>query len=224
VFGEVRAYDIAREPSQLTTISGSNTQMRPFVFVVIASVSIASIALGQTRAVAQSAPSEFAVDGSLGFVAPAFGSASLGFDLMGAFEWHPKSTLPVAFRGEIGYDYFGYGNPCGAAANCSASSDIIRVAVDALYDIPVHWSSKLQPYLLGGLGIYDVGFNYNCGSAACVGGGSSASLGINLGGGLRYPFGPVDGFFELRWHEAFAAGDAAFFPFQFGVRYKIPGK
>lgn len=194
--------------------------MRPFVSAVIASVSLASVAFGQTRATASSAPSEWAVDGSIGFVAPDFGSASLGFDLMGAAEWHPKSTLPVAFRGEIGWDYFGYGD---VYAGYGAHSDIIRFAVDALYDIPVHWSSKLQPYILGGLGIYHVSTSISCpaGTAFCAGA-SDTNLGINLGGGLRYPFGPVDGFFELRWHEAFAAGDAAFFPFQFGVRYRIP--
>lgn len=196
--------------------------MRPFVSAMIASVTVAAVALGQTRATASSGPGEFAVDGSLGFVAPDFGTASLGFDGMGAFEWHPKSTLPVAFRGEVGYDYFGYGNSNVYGVNYSAHSDIIRFDVDALYDIPVHWTSKLQPYLLGGLGIYHVGVSVSCANAACAGGASDTNLGINLGGGLRYPFGPVDGFFELRWHEAFAAGDAAFFPFQFGVRYRIP--
>lgn len=201
--------------------------MRPFVSVVIASATCASMAFAQTRAGSKSAAStpasEWAIDGSLGFVAPDFGNASLGFDLMGAVEWHPKSTMPVAFRGEIGWDYFGYGSPCDG---CSASSNILRFDVDALYDIPVHWSSKLQPYLLGGLGIYHVSTSFSCANinnVYCADvGGSDTNLGINLGGGLRYPFGPVSGFFELRWHEAFAAGDAAFFPFQFGVRYAIP--
>lgn len=195
--------------------------MRPFVSVVIASVSMVSVAFGQTRATAEAGPSEFAVDGSIGFVAPDFGSASLGFDLMGAFEWHPKSTGPVAFRGEIGWDYFGYGD---VYAGYGAHSDIIRFDVDALYDIPMHGSTKLQPYLLGGLGIYHISTSVDCpaGTVIC-GGASDTNLGINLGGGLRYPFAPnLSGFFELRWHEAFAAGDAAFFPFQFGVHYAIP--
>jgi hypothetical protein len=197
--------------------------MKLFVSAVIASMSFASVALGQTRAAAQSGPSDFAVDGSIGFVAPDFGGASLGFDLMGAFEWHPRSTGPIAFRGEVGWDYFGYGNlPAGYSANY----DIVRIAVDALYDIPVHWTSKLQPYLLGGLGIYILSTNFSCpanyNTIYCGAGGSSTNLGINLGGGLRYPFGPVQGFFELRWHEDFTGSGAAFFPFQFGVRYRIP--
>jgi len=205
--------------------------MRPFVSAVIATVTFASMGFAQTRAGSRSgssAPSsgtsEWAVDGSLGFVAPDFGNASLGFDVMGAAEWHPKSTMPVGFRGEIGWDYFGYGT--GGCTGCSASSNILRFDVDALWDIPVHWTSKLQPYLLGGLGIYHVSTSFSCNDVNniyCNGiGGSDTNLGINLGGGLRYPFGPVQGFFELRWHEAFAAGDAAFFPFQFGVRYAIP--
>ena len=196
--------------------------MRPFVSAVIASVSMASVTLGQTKTVATAGSGEFALDGSLGFVAPDFGNANLGFDFMGAGEWHPKSTLPVAFRGEFGYDYFGYGSQNLYGVGYSAHSDILRFDVDALYDIPMHGSTKLQPYLLGGLGIYHVGVSVSCGNPGCVGGASDTNLGINVGGGLRYPFGPVDGFFELRWHEAFAAGDAAFFPFQFGVRYRIP--
>ncbi|HTD59006.1 MAG TPA: outer membrane beta-barrel protein [Gemmatimonadaceae bacterium] len=176
------------------------------------------MAFGQTRAAATSGPSEFAVDGSIGFAVPSFDNSSLGLDLMGAFEWHPKSTLPVAFRGEIGYSYFGVG--CDGC-----HSDILRFDVDALYDIPMHGSTKIQPYLLGGLGIYHVSVSIGCGAgvAVCDFGASDTNLGINLGGGLRYPFSPgLSGFFELRWHEAFAAGDAAYFPFQFGVRYAIP--
>jgi opacity protein-like surface antigen len=194
--------------------------MRPFVSAVIASLSFASLAYGQTRAAAASAPSEFAVDGSLGFAVPSFDGSSLGLDLMGAFEWHPKSTLPVAFRGEVGYSYFGV-----SCDGCSAHSDILRFDVDALYDIPMHGSTKIQPYLLGGLGIYHVSVSIGCGPnvVVCDFGASDTNLGINLGGGLRYPFSPgLSGFFELRWHEAFAAGDAAYFPFQFGVRYAIP--
>src|SRR5262245_7853167 len=122
--------------------------MRPLVSVVIASVTIASVALAQSKTAAQSgassaaasAPSEWAVDGSIGFAAPDFGTAGLGFDLMGAAEWHPKSTLPVAFRGEVGFDYFGYGNSNLYGVGYSAHSDILRFDVDALYDIPVHWS------------------------------------------------------------------------------------
>ncbi|HXB26340.1 MAG TPA: outer membrane beta-barrel protein [Gemmatimonadaceae bacterium] len=183
-------------------------------------MSFASFAFGQTRAAATSGPSEFAVDGSLGFAVPSFDNSSLGLDLMGAFEWHPKSTLPVAFRGEIGYSYFGV-----SCDGCSAHSDILRFDVDALYDIPMHGSTKIQPYLLGGLGIYHVSVSIGCGPnvVVCDFGASDTNLGINLGGGLRYPFAPgLSGFFELRWHEAFAAGDAAYFPFQFGVRYAIP--
>jgi opacity protein-like surface antigen len=202
--------------------------MRPFVSAMIASVTIASVAFAQTKTAAKSgasaasAPSEWAVDGSLGFAVPDFGNSNLGLDVMGAAEWHPKSTMPVAFRGEVGFSYFGYSCP-----GCSAHSDILRFDVDALYDIPVHWTSKIQPYLLGGLGIYHVSVSVDCGNlgVACNFGASDTNLGINLGGGLRYPFTPdLSGFFELRWHEAFAAGDAAYFPFQFGVRYAIPKK
>ena len=48
-----------------------------------------------------------------------------------------------------------------------------------------------SPYLIGGLGIYNSRF----GSAD-----SENALGVNLGGGLRFPLGTLNGFFEARYH------------------------
>ncbi len=196
-----------------------NALLAAVLTVAATSLAYTTPVLAQTRKAAQSAapaaagPSEWALDGSIGFAAPSYGNASLGLDLMGAVEWHPRSTLPVAWRGEIGWSHFGY---------TDGNSDIVRFDVDALYDIPVHWTSKLQPYILGGLGIYHVSVSVDCSALGveCASD-SDTNLGINLGGGLRYPIGPVLGFFELRWHEAFTAGDVGYFPFQFGVKYNL---
>jgi len=142
---------------------------------------------------------------------------------MGAVEaWFPR-TAPIGFRGEIGYSHF------GASNNVNASANIVRFLVDALYDFHLS-GTAFQPYILGGLGIYHVSFSVDeCTIAlvpGCVSGDASTGLGINFGGGVRYPFGPVQGFAEVRYQLPFTApgglSDAPFFPLQLGVRYVLP--
>ena len=48
-----------------------------------------------------------------------------------------------------------------------------------------------SPYLIGGIGLYDSKF----GDAD-----SNNDLGVNLGGGLRFPLGTLRAFFEARYH------------------------
>lgn len=168
----------------------------------------------------------WALDGSIGIASPVgdFGTGlSSGIDLMGAVEaWFPR-TAPIGFRGEIGYSHFGVSNSVNASAN------IVRFLVDALYDFHLS-GTAFQPYILGGLGIYHVSFSVDeCTIAlvpGCVSGDASTGLGINFGGGVRYPFGPVQGFAEVRYQLPFTApgglSDAPFFPLQIGVRYVLP--
>ncbi len=168
------------------------------------------------------APGQWAVDGSIGFAVPVgtYGTGlNTGLDLMGAAEYHPVGTGPFYFRGEIGYSNFGYSGGGG-------SSSILRIDADGLYDFPMR--SKLKVYALAGLGLYHVSATFDlCGEApfySCSE--SSTGVGINFGGGIRYPLDPVQLFFELRYQlpltAPFALNDAPYFPFQFGVRYLLP--
>ena len=68
------------------------------------------------------------------------------------------------------------------------------------------------PYLIGGLGLYNSKF----GDA-----GSENAVGVNLGGGLRFPLGNFNTFFEARYHAILDDRDDGanlqFIPITFGI-------
>lgn len=166
------------------------------------------------------ASNEFAVDGAIGLAIPLgdFGTGlNTGYDLMGAVEYHPRQTGQFYFRGELGYSHFGVSNGVNAHAS------VTRFDVDGLYDFPVG-NTVLQPYALAGLGLYHVSVTAdNCGGLINCSA-SSTGLGINFGGGVRYPIGVVQLYVEGRYHLAFTSpgsGNTAFIPLQAGVRYVV---
>ena len=191
-----------------------------------AALTLASPAMAQ-----RVSQSQFALDGAIGFAVPVgnYGSAfNTGLDLMGAVEYHPRSTGPFYFRGEVNWGHF------GASGGVNAHSNNVGFIADGLYDFHVP-GSLIQPYALAGIGIYHVtlGFDQNCvttpGGIDCTGGGGddATGIGFNFGGGVRYPVAPfVQLFFEARYHIPLTGpGDltnSPFFPFMFGARYRLP--
>jgi hypothetical protein len=71
-----------------------------------------------------------------------------------------------------------------------------------------------SPYLIGGLGIYNSKF----GEAD-----SENAVGVNLGGGLRFPLGTFNTFFEARYHAVLGDQDDGanlqFIPITFGILF-----
>jgi hypothetical protein len=71
-----------------------------------------------------------------------------------------------------------------------------------------------SPYLIGGVGLYNSKF----GNAD-----SENAVGVNLGGGLRFPLGTLNTFFEARYHAML--GDRSdgsklqFIPISFGILF-----
>jgi opacity protein-like surface antigen len=167
------------------------------------------------------------VDGTLGVAAPigTFGSGlDAGFDVMGGAEFWTPATAPIGWRAELGYTRFG-------ASYVNGSAGIFRFAVDAIYDVKVP-TTRISPYVLAGIGLYDVSGTVDYGCAAgflgtCSVSNSTGAFGFNLGGGVRIPIAPaLEGTFEVRYHLPLGGlgglRDSPFFPFQFGVRYRIP--
>jgi hypothetical protein len=200
------------------------------IMAIALTAASASLAAGVPLSAQRIAPNQFAIDGAIGFVIPAgnYGTGlNTGLDLMVGLEYRPAQTGPFSFRAEIGWDHFG-------VTGLTASSSITHFAIDGIYDIVIP-NSLLQPYVLGGFGIYNVAENIaaECGTDA-VGNpiicnaqtGSSTGVGINLGGGVRYLLGRgAQAYFEGRYHLAFTGpgelSESPFFPFQFGVRYLL---
>lgn len=155
-------------------------------------------------AFAAPASAQWAVDASIGVVAPTSGSGlNTGFDLMGAVERRVVPLLPFALRAEVGYDRF--------STALIGSENIVRVTLDGIID-PTLPGTQLRPYFLAGVGVYHVSLaSYH-----------NTNVGFNIGGGLRYPVGPVQPFVEIRYHVDYASVAAiTFVPVQFGVRVPL---
>lgn len=69
-----------------------------------------------------------------------------------------------------------------------------------------------SPYLIGGLGIYNSKFG---------GADSDNAVGVNLGGGLRFPLGNLNTFFEARYHAVLGepndGANLQYVPITFGI-------
>ena len=114
---------------------------------------------------------------------------------MGAVEQRLAPRLPLALHLEVGWN-----------------RNLTRTALDAIVDPPLS-GTRLRPYLLAGFGLYKIN----------VGSSNPTNFGFNMGGGLRYPIGPVQPFFEVRYHVDYAPVAAiTFIPLQFGARIPFP--
>lgn len=112
------------------------------------------------------------------------------------------TRLPVGARLEGGLNGFGLKN----------SGQSFRIATGTANAI-VNFSQKSDsPYLIGGLGIY----NSKAGDFD-----ADNAVGVNLGGGLRFPVGDIGTFLELRYHATLSdnqrGGRLQFIPITFGV-------
>jgi hypothetical protein len=106
----------------------------------------------------------------------------LGFALGVNGLWH-RSDWPVGIRGDAYFAHHG-GNVGGDIfGNIDLSVNIFGVMGNAQYDFST--TSKLKPYVIGGLGIFysNVNVDYN---GVDLGGGydSSTDLGFGVGGGI----------------------------------------
>ena len=90
--------------------------------------------------------------------------------------------------------------------------DNVRV-LNATANAVVNFSQKADsPYLIGGLGLYNSKFGSDD---------SENAVGVNIGGGLRFPLGTLNTFFEARYHAMLGDRDKGanlrFIPITFGI-------
>lgn len=155
-------------------------------------------------------------------LSPQAASSQARFGISGGLA-APMSDLGDA--AELGYNvtaglFFGGTHvPIGARVDGSINgfslkdvSEDVRV-LDATVNAVVNISQvPTSPYLIGGLGIYNSKF----GDAD-----SENAVGVNLGGGLRFPIGEFTTFFEARYHLMFGdrevGANLQFIPITFGV-------
>ncbi|HYC31484.1 MAG TPA: outer membrane beta-barrel protein [Gemmatimonadales bacterium] len=111
------------------------------------------------------------------------------FHIMGTAAFAGGEDLPVSFRVDGQYQL-------GDAA------DVLSGTANAVYSFEVSDETKFRPYLIGGLGIYNINPDFE-------GADSETKFGINAGAGFSVPVGQGSTrlFGEARFHNIFTSGE-----------------
>jgi hypothetical protein len=92
---------------------------------------------------------------------------------------------------------------------------LIFGTANAVYRFQSSAAGRLQPYVLGGIGVYN-----SKASGDDAPEGSTTEAGINLGTGVDFNAGAGGLFAEVRWHNVFLEGDnLKFLPITVGIRF-----
>ncbi|HEX5436535.1 MAG TPA: outer membrane beta-barrel protein [Gemmatimonadaceae bacterium] len=150
----------------------------------------------------------------LGDFGDAFGT---GFHIQGLVGWQPANMKNISFRGELMFHHFG-------ADGFDGHDNIIAVVPNIIYSFPTQ-TSKLKPYLIGGIGLYhsSVSETVTVGGLGSFSGSSSdTNFGINVGAGIKYPLSSSRAslYAELRFHDIFTSGSSSsMIPLTVGVMF-----
>jgi opacity protein-like surface antigen len=152
---------------------------------------------------------EFSLGGGLG--------VPLGtFDDLVKIGWH--GTAGVSFvprNAPIGIQVDGNFSQFSDETPFDIKSQLIYGTANAVYKFESSEDTRLRPYLIGGVGVYN---SKATGSDALEG--STTKLGINAGAGFDFKAGEAGLFVEGRFHNVFTDGDnVTFIPITIGVRF-----
>lgn len=172
--------------------------MRSSLFAVLAAGILAlspQVSSGQAR---------FGVAGGLAApVSDLDDIAGLGYNVTAALHFG-GTHVPIGARVEGGLNGF-------SLDDADDDVRILNVTVNAVANFGQRPAS---PYLIGGLGIYN---------SKVASFDSKSALGINVGGGLRFPIGILTTFLEARYHLMLGDrpdfANLQFIPITFGVVY-----
>jgi hypothetical protein len=153
------------------------------------------------------AQTSFSVSGGLNAPVNDLGDiADIGYNVAAALNVGAPS-LPVGLRFEGAYNGLGLKDGTGDVR-------IISVTANAIFNLG---KTSDAPYLIAGLGAYNRQLNFDqLGST-----GDRTVVGINGGGGLRFPLSGISTFVEARYHIMLGNSDDAtnyqFIPITFGI-------
>jgi len=134
----------------------------------------------------------------------------MGFNVTGTVDAQP-AALPVGVRVDLMYNRYGLSDVGGNAS-------VIAGILNALLSFGTQTSA--QPYVIGGVGVYRVGFDVDGGAND-----SKTAFGLGVGGGVRFPLSGFDTYVEARYHNAFTDDEdkgfknTTFLPIVFGLRF-----
>jgi hypothetical protein len=167
---------------------------------LLAAITAAVLVILPLRIVASQA--RFSVSGGLAAPMSDLGDeADLGYNVAAGLNFG-GAYRPIGARLEGSLSQF-------SLKNFNEDVRILNATVNAVVNIG---QGNDSPYLIGGLGIYNSKF----GNAD-----SENAVGANLGGGLRFPIGGLNTFFEARYHAMLgdrgAGANLQYIPITFGI-------
>jgi hypothetical protein len=138
------------------------------------------------------------------------------FDDLVKIGWH--GTAGVSFvprNAPIGVQVDGNFSQFSDETPFDIKSQLIYGTANAVYKFESSEDTRLRPYLIGGVGVYN---SKATGSDALEG--STTKFGINAGAGFDFKAGGAGLFVEGRFHDVFTDGDnVTFIPITIGVRF-----
>lgn len=155
---------------------------------------------------AQAQPTEgirFGVGGGLTLPMGTFGDFDkAGWNLVGLIQF-PISQSPIHLRFDAMYGQTSHKSPA------SGNTTLTGATADLLYHLGDR-AAKVRPYVLGGLGFYNVD----------VGGTSESKLAFGFGGGILFGVGTMHAFLEGRYMSVQTSGSSTnFLPISVGVMF-----
>jgi len=178
----------------------------------VAGVSLVTLIFASSATAQASNPLTFGIAGGLSQPLGDLGDAtSLGFNVTGTLDARP-AVIPFPLRFDLMINRWGLDRVDGSAR-------AIAGVANAVFNFPTqNPATSLAPYVIGGFGIYNAGFNFDDADDPD----SETDLGINFGGGVRFPLSGFDTYVEARYHNVFGGddeGDVSFLPIVFGIRF-----
>jgi hypothetical protein len=165
--------------------------------------------VGAAPAVAQGA--KFSLGGGLTMPLGDLGDGTgTGFHGLAAVSFAP-ANFPVGIQIDAMYNRFGLEN------DVDGNLRILQGTANAVYRFTTSEDSKIRPYIIGGVGLYngkvagdDIPDEFEE---------SESDFGINGGAGFDFVAGSVGLFVEGRFHNVFTEGESSnFIPITVGIR------
>lgn len=138
-----------------------------------------------------------------------------GFTVAGHIFLKPASLTKVSFRGDVSYDKWEASSVVGNVLNVSQST--LGFTGNALFALG-GGSGGMQPYLLGGGGMYRSSSSASV--AGLSGSRSSTNAGLQGGAGIEFKLAGFSTFAEAKFVNIFADGGSVnYVPITFGVKF-----
>jgi opacity protein-like surface antigen len=187
--------------------------MRAIRSAMLGAVLMASA--GAAPAVAQSG-ARFSVGGGLTVPLSDFADeAGTGFHGLAAVGFQP-ANFPVGIQVDGMFQRFGVDDD-PVFGDVDANFRFLQGTANAVYTFQTSPDSKVRPYLIGGVGLYNVKVT---GDDVIGDPESETDFGINAGAGFDFTAGAVGIFVEGRFHNVFSDPDNTnFIPITVGVRF-----